>query len=129
MAEEAIVIDDDVNLGVAVGVPVALIVILIILFGIYKSTRSAPKVSNNSSSSNTTISPRHYHISAEKLAEKRADLRTPDTLPCILLDDKNNKVLELDYEKIQMDNNDVTIHDMMMYHQISAILSYMMMLS
>merc|ERR1712054_398873 len=109
--EEALVTDDDVNLGVAVGVPVALILILIILVVIYKCTRSTPKVSNNSSTSNATISPRHFHVSAEKLAEKRADLHTPDTLPCILLDDKNNKVLELDYEKIQIDNNDVTIHD------------------
>merc|ERR1711998_258507 len=43
---------DDINLGVAVGVPVALIFILIILIIMYKSTRSTSKISGIDQSTN-----------------------------------------------------------------------------
>merc|ERR1712100_422598 len=96
---------DDINLGVAVGVPVALIFM-------YKSTRSTSKISGIDQSTNIRpISPRHKHALAKTSSAKRIDLDTPEMLPCILLDDKNNKVLELDYEKIEIHDNDVTVHD------------------
>merc|ERR1712100_801020 len=96
---------DDINLGVAVGVPVALIFM-------YKSTRSTSKISGIDQSTNIRpISPRHKHALAKTSTAKRMDLDTPEMLPCILLDDKNNKVLELDYEKIEINDNDVTVHD------------------